>query len=52
MLVDKIIKVLCLIALISANAVLLGISYQLDSIDKKLNKIEFTSDVNLYSNSR
>ena len=50
--IDRWIKILCLIALISANTLLLGISYQLDSIDKKLNKIEFTSDVNLYGNSR
>jgi hypothetical protein len=48
MLVDKIIKVLCLIALISANAVLLGISYQLDSIDKKLNRIELINDIAIY----
>jgi hypothetical protein len=46
--VDRIIKVFCLIALISANTLLLGISYQLDSIDKKLNRIELINDIAIY----
>jgi hypothetical protein len=45
---DKIIKVFCLIALIMINTLLLGISYQLVGIDKKLRQIELLSDIIVY----
>ena len=46
--IDRWIKVLCLIALISANAVLLGISYKLDVVIERLNKIELINDIAIY----
>jgi hypothetical protein len=42
---EKIIKVIALIALISLNAVPLGISYKLDVIIDSLNKIELLNDI-------
>jgi hypothetical protein len=46
--IDKWLKVLCLVALISINAVLLGISYKLDICIDKLSKIELINDIALY----
>jgi hypothetical protein len=46
--VDKIVKIACLICLLGANTFLIGVSYKLDVIIDKLNKIEFIQDVKLY----
>jgi hypothetical protein len=46
--IDKWIRVFILVALISLNAVLLGISYKLDICIDKLSKIELINDISLY----
>jgi hypothetical protein len=46
--IDRIIKVLLLVGLIAANTLLLGISYKLDVIIERLNKIELINDIAVY----
>ena len=46
--IDRWIKILILLGVISANAVLLGISYKVDVCIDKLSKIELINDISLY----